>query len=532
MNNIKILDCTLRDGGFVNDWNFGHHAIYNICNRLISANIDIVELGFLNDSYAFDKNRTIMPHSKYLSEIFNITSTKKPMLVAMVIMGECGIENVGPCSETPVDGIRVVFKKSKIAEAFEFAEQVREKGYKVFLQPASVTDYTNEEMLSLISLTNAFNPVALYIVDTYGLMHKDKVLRYFNLMNDNLNPSIAVGYHSHNNYQLSYATAMDLLEVKTDRTVMIDSSLLGMGKGAGNLNTELIADYLNKYRGSNYDVLQILEIIDLEMLKIRQKHQWGYSFDGFISASNECHPGYVNYLTNKKTLSIKSVNVILSRLKEGTKTTYDKQQIEKLYLDFQSIETNDKEVVKYLSNQLANREILIMAPGSSLVSEKSKVIDFISKKSPIIITINHHSEDYKADFVFVNNAKRFSQMSEFLDTNKEIKIIVTSNITPATENSDYLYLNYSQLLVEGDVDIISANATLMLLKTLKRVGVKSVNIAGFDGFSANAECNYAENYLSYNTNDDFSKQNRLVKEKVTEFRNLLDLNFITSSKYL
>lgn len=100
MNRIKILDCTLRDGGFVNDWNFGENTIANIYNRLLSCNIEILELGFLNENYAFDLNRSIMPHSKYLKEIFKKKVINGPMLLAMVILGECSIENIYDCEDS------------------------------------------------------------------------------------------------------------------------------------------------------------------------------------------------------------------------------------------------------------------------------------------------------------------------------------------------------------------------------------------------------------------------------------------------
>lgn len=531
MKNIKVLDCTLRDGGFVNDWKFGRNAIYNIVNRLADANIDIIELGFLNDSYPFDLDATIMPHSKHLSSIFKVNSDKKPKLVAMIIMGECSIENVGPKSETPIDGIRVVFKKTKIKEAFEFAKKLREKGYEIFLQPASVTDYADGEMLELVELTNKFHPVALYIVDTYGLMHKDKVLHFFNIIDKNLHPDIALGYHSHNNFQLSYATSMDILEMDTIRTVMLDSSLLGMGKSAGNLNTELIVDFLNKRYGKSYDLQQILETIDSEILKIKKEYSWGYTLDGFISASNNCHPQYVSYLTSKKTLSIKSVNAILSQLKEGTKTTFDKNQIEELYLAHQSYVIKDELAIGELSAKLVGRNILILAPGATLNSKKTEIDDYIAKTNPLIISVNHYPDKYKVDYIFVNNARRYGQMAEFLENNRLIEMIITSNVTPVNDKTQYHIVNYSNLLVDGDIEIVSSNATLMLLNLMCKLGVGKVSVAGFDGFTNNFGNNYVEKYLSYNTNCDFEKQNLLISVALDTFRSIMDVKLITQSFY-
>ena len=104
-----------------------------------------------------------------------------------------------------------------------------------------------------------------------------------------------------------------------------------MGKGAGNANTELLAFSLNNDYGKNYDLSQILEIINLEILSLKKKFDWGYSFDKFISAANKCHPKYVAFLVGKNTLPVHAINTILSEIPDDTKTLYSKDLIEKLY---------------------------------------------------------------------------------------------------------------------------------------------------------------------------------------------------------
>lgn len=196
MNNIEILDCTLRDGGFINDWDFGHYAIYNIVNRLIESNINFLEVGFLHNDRNFDINRTITKHTEDFNKIIKIKN-KKIMILAMIILGEADIDNVGDKEDTIIDGIRIVFKKKDIDKALDLAKKVKYKGYEIFLQPASVTDYTNEDMLILAKKVTEINPYAVYIVDTYGLMHKKQVLNYFNILDKTLPKNIKIGFHYH-----------------------------------------------------------------------------------------------------------------------------------------------------------------------------------------------------------------------------------------------------------------------------------------------------------------------------------------------
>lgn len=530
MNKVKLLDCTLRDGGFVNDWNFGRQSIINIFSRLAASKIDYIELGFINESYPFDINRTNMPHTRYLKDIYDAKIKTNAKLLAMVIIGEASIEAIGERNDTVIDAIRVVFKKSNIDKGFEFAEQCRAKGYEVYLQPASVTDYSNEEMLALVEKANRFKPRALYIVDTYGLLKKREMFRYAKLIDENLDTCIAIGYHSHNNFQLSYATAMEFIECGLNHELIIDCTLYGMGKTTGNLNTELIIDYMNKTYNTDYDNFQILEAIDSEILKIRQNFEWGYSLNGFIAASNNCHPKYVSYLLKKRSLSVGSINKILSRIDSDKLTTFDRQLIDKLFIEYQSNYVDDSCAVKALADKLKGRNILIMASGKTIDTEREIINKYIAERNPLIIGVNYVPNGYKLDYCFINNSKRFTQMSLFVNYDYDAEIIATSNIVSAAREIEYT-VNYASALVEGDIEIIADNATLMLFKLLRRCGINKIAVAGFDGFASDGS-NYADKYLSFNKNTDWDEQNALIGDKLAEFGETMDIELITSSHYV
>ena len=100
MRNIQLLDCTLRDGGYVNDWEFGHNNLVSIFERSADAGVDIIEVGFLDDRRPFDINRSIMPDTESVAQIWGKTSRRPPMVVGMIDFGTCRIENLQPCSES------------------------------------------------------------------------------------------------------------------------------------------------------------------------------------------------------------------------------------------------------------------------------------------------------------------------------------------------------------------------------------------------------------------------------------------------
>ena len=111
---VSLLDCTLRDGGYINDWKFGHDNIVNIFNRAVNSGIEIIEVGFLDERRKFNIDSSIMPDTESVNRIFGQLDKKNTKVVAMIDYGTCGLENIQPCSQCFLDGIRVIFKKNII----------------------------------------------------------------------------------------------------------------------------------------------------------------------------------------------------------------------------------------------------------------------------------------------------------------------------------------------------------------------------------------------------------------------------------
>jgi 4-hydroxy 2-oxovalerate aldolase len=273
---IRLLDCTLRDGGYVNDWMFGNGTMTCVFDRLNEAGVDIIEVGFLDHRQPFDMDRTIQPNTEGLTSAFSKITEKRAMAVAMIDYGTCDIKNVQPRKDTFIDGIRVIFKKENMHKAILFGKEIMDKGYVLFLQMVSITSYDDDDVIEFSKAVNKIRPFAISLVDTYGLMHKNQMFHYFGLLNEYLDPSISIGYHSHNNFQLAYANTIEMLKLSTDRDLLVDGTLYGMGKSAGNAPIELLAMHLNENYGKVYDISQMLEAIDSDILPIYEKHYWGY----------------------------------------------------------------------------------------------------------------------------------------------------------------------------------------------------------------------------------------------------------------
>ena len=229
---VSILDCTLRDGGYVNEWNFGAKTIGQIVHNLTNACIDFVEIGFLQ-SKPYDNDRTKF---RFLSDFspFIPADRKKTKYYGMITFGDYDLNDLPENDQKSVDGFRIIFKKNQRQEALQYCQAVKDKGYDIFINPMHTYNYSDRELLDLIDEVNAINPTGFSIVDTMGVMSSENLVRMFMLIDHNLKKGIKVCFHSHNNLQQSFTNAKALCELRTGRDIIIDVSVMGMGRGAGN----------------------------------------------------------------------------------------------------------------------------------------------------------------------------------------------------------------------------------------------------------------------------------------------------------
>lgn len=528
MKEIRLLDCTLRDGGYINDWEFGHSVIAGTYKRLDAAGVDYIEVGFLDERRPFDINRTIQPNTECYNMVFDGIEKKHAIPVAMIDYGTCDISNIGDCDTTFIDGIRVIFKKEKIAKALPFCKAIKEKGYKLFIQAISITAYSDIEILEYIQKINDIKPYAFSIVDTYGLLDNRKLTNYFNLINNNLLSEIRIGYHAHNNFQLAFSNSIKFLALETSREIVVDSTVYGMGKSAGNTASELISMHMNKRYEKNYDIDQFLEILDTDLMTVYQKHYWGYKYNFYISAMQNCHPNYVQFLLDKKTLSVTSINEILSKIPTEIKLLYDRKYIEKAYIEYQSHIIDDHKAIHDIAELIKGRTVLLIGPGNSLREEEIRIKDFIIDKNPVVISVNFEPSMYDCDYVFVSNAKRYSKLADSTDKTSHARLITTSNITLFDRPADFI-LNYSSLIDKNGVN--SDNALLLAIAALLRCRVSKVTLAGFDGFRAESSDFYDSKYAFAGNNDYYLSTNESTAAGINNFLDMIKIEFLTKSLY-
>lgn len=523
MNKVHVLDCTLRDGGYCNQWRFGFENTKKITNGLVEAGINIIECGFLTNRVTY--NPEVAKYNSVDQVAPVIPACREGSLfVVMMNYGEFNIDDLPEYDGSSIDGIRVAFHKKNLPEALELCEAIKKKGYKVFIQAMVSLCYTDEEFLELIRRVNSFEPYAFYIVDSFGMMKGKDLTRLFYMVEHNLKENIWIGFHSHNNMQLAYSNAQTLVGVRTNRNLIVDSSVYGMGRGAGNLNTELFIDFLNENYGKNYQLKPLLTIIDEILNAFYQRNYWGYSLPNYISAAHNAHPNYAGYLDDKKTLTVEDMNEIFDMMEEEKKFSYDKKYIEELYLKYMATGKVQEEHKEELAEALKGKKIVLIAPGKSSVDQKDVIIDAAQKENTVTVSVNFEYAYVSTNFIFLSNLRRFKE----LDRTKQQKCIVTSNI-PA--DGVYLQTKYKDLV--NQMEGVRDNAGLMAIKFLMGYGVSEIKLAGFDGYSHDDKENYGDGQMAFITrNAVLDVMNEGMSRMLREYSKTQKISFLTSPKHV
>ena len=228
---IKLLDCTLRDGGYKNNWNFELLNSKCVVKNLDLAGVNYIETGFLKD-VDYDINRTLFSEINQINNIVNEDCSAK--ISAMIMFNQFNeAKIVKKTSDIALDTIRLTFKKEEIP-------------HELFLNPKDIHTYSLNEIQKLTLKVNEIAPFAFSIVDTKGVLDEKELILIYDTIESELNSKIELCFHSHNTTGNSFKNAKKLLEMNKKRNLILDSTIFGIGKGTGNLNTKEIMKFLKK----------------------------------------------------------------------------------------------------------------------------------------------------------------------------------------------------------------------------------------------------------------------------------------------
>ena len=286
---IKVLDCTIRDGGLINNYQFGTDFVKAVYRAACDSSVDIVELGKKlaeSDQYTRDKwGPWNFCDDDDLRSVIDSYPTENPPLVAVMYdVGRVDISSLQPADASPVDMIRTACYVADIDKGLDLVKRTKDLGYETTLNIMAPSVVIETDLVEGLKQVNEVPELDfLYLVDSYGAFYSEQVTAYVEMYRTHA-PSKELGFHAHNNQQLAFANTQQAI---IDGVNLLDATINGIGRGAGNCNLELLLNFL---KNPKFDVRPVYKAIQEAFVPLRQEIEWGYNDIYGVSGTLNQHP--------------------------------------------------------------------------------------------------------------------------------------------------------------------------------------------------------------------------------------------------
>ena len=291
---IKVLDCTIRDGGLINNHDFGPKFVRSVYKALSEAGVDYMEIGYKNSKKLFPEKDfgtwKFCDDDDIKKVVDGIESQTK--VSVMVDVGRVEIDDVKPRKESPVSMIRVASYVKDIDKAIYLVNHFAEKGYETTVNIMAISRALDNELNeALHQLEEESKAEVIYIVDSFGALYQEST-EFLIKKAKGILKTKEVGIHAHNNQQLAFCNTIEAIIHNAN---YVDGTVYGLGRAAGNCPLELLIGFL---KNPKFDIRPILDLISKEFIPLREKMEWGYIIPYAITGMLDEHPKAAMELRN------------------------------------------------------------------------------------------------------------------------------------------------------------------------------------------------------------------------------------------
>jgi 4-hydroxy 2-oxovalerate aldolase len=496
-SSLEILDCTIRDGGYLNNWAFDKSLVRELYRNLSRAGINFIEIGFRNQQPS-DSGIWCSTPEELINEVCDGISGAG--IVLLVDLGKAALDKIPPAEKSLVRLYRVACHKTDVVKAVELSEAIKAGGYLVSLNLMGIVNYSQEELQALVPLIKNSTIDYAYFADSYGSLFPHDIKGYIDVLKLT---GKKIGFHPHNNLQLAFANTLEALRNGAD---IVDGTIFGMGRGAGNLPLEILLTYLERVqKHDKYNSLPVLDLIDRFFLKMNQELRWGYNLPYMLSGSNAVHPNYAKDMMERYYYTIDDMVKVLDVVKDFKPVGYDKGLMDKIIqsgfvkpkdeISKDEIDPNAfKEIqgkypVSYAGRH-KKKDFLVLANGPSLKEFKSDIDEFIRQTDPIILGANNLEHLFVPHYHVFSNKKRFMSYIDQVDENSKLLISSTFEESFIRDYTDCEYERLVHLnrfssqfsIQDGVINSHCGTVAVLLIATAIVMGAERIFIAGMDGY--------------------------------------------------
>ena len=383
---LKILDCTLRDGGYYNKWDFSKDLITDYLNAMSAAKIEYVELGFR----FFKKDIYLGPCAYTTSAFLETLSIPKKLKIGIMINAKDILSN--NLSKSQINNYFFEFSKKRKLSFIRFAchlneinkiipmcNQLKKKGITTIINLMQISEISDNEIENITKLISKSKLDVFYFADSLGNLGPENIIHISNLIKKNWKKEI--GFHAHDNMSKALINGVTAFDHGIN---WIDSTVTGMGRGAGNIQTEFALLQFSKYLEKKSDISLLLKLIDNRFNPMKVKYKWGTNPYYYLAGQNKIHPTFIQDMLSDSKLEPLDILSIINNLKKNDGKIFTKNLLD-VGKNFYKGNTNGTWDPFSL---IKGRDVLIIGSGPGSLKHSKAIEHFIKKNRLFVIALN------------------------------------------------------------------------------------------------------------------------------------------------
>ena len=388
MKKIYHLDCTLRDGGYYNNWNFPIHLIEKYLQSMAEIKVDYVEIGFRSlekkefkgaCAYSTDEfiNTIKVPGSIKLAVMVNASELVKNSNIKLNLKL---IDKLFPKSKkSKVKLVRIACHYYEIFKTMPLVKKLKNSNFKIALNLMQSSDRTENEIKNFCKMSKKNKVDILYFADSTGSLNSKRTLEITNTFKKYWSGNL--GIHAHDNMGKAMENSITAIQNGAN---WVDSTVLGMGRGPGNVTTESLVIEFEKKFNKKVNYSKLLRLVDEDFMPMKKKFSWGSNPYYYLSGLYGIHPSFIQGMLEAKSFNSAEILAVIDNLKTTGGKKFSKDLLQTYSQNFQGVRRGNYNP----SKNLKNKNVLIVGSGPGVKEHKLAIETFIKKFKPFVIALN------------------------------------------------------------------------------------------------------------------------------------------------
>jgi len=387
--NTLLLDCTLRDGGYYNSWDFSPELINDYLVAMQAAGVNIIELGLRSLNNKGFKGACAFTTDDFLRDLPLPTElTIGVMVNGSELVGDIQQHTVleqlfpVPAKESPVDLVRIACHVHEFEKALPAVTWLKAQGYKVGFNLMQVADCSEQEVKALARSAANYPMDVLYFADSMGGMSPDQAAQIIGWLRSEW--SGALGIHTHDNQGLALSNTLRAIN---EGVTWVDATVTGMGRGPGNALTEQVAIEIAAYRKQPLNLVPLMTLIRKYFGPMKEECGWGSNPYYYLSGKYNIHPSYIQEMLSDSRYSEEDILAVIDylRVEGGKKFSLDTLDAARhFYLGEPQGKWSPKSI-------FSGRDVLLLGTGPGVEKHREALESYIQEKKPLVLALNTQS---------------------------------------------------------------------------------------------------------------------------------------------